>query len=90
MIYQVKGRLISKDKDFVVLEGGGIGLKISSTLNTIRGINKDGDEYIQSSKINNHINVAKELLKNGSAYKCYCSIEEIQEQKKKSKFNLLN
>ena len=31
MIYQVKGRLISKDKDFVVLEVGGIGLKISST-----------------------------------------------------------
>ena len=43
MIYQVKGRLISKDKDFVVLEVGGIGLKISSTLNTIRGINKDGE-----------------------------------------------
>ena len=43
MIYQVKGRLISKDKDFVVLEVGGIGLKVSSTLNTIRGINKDGE-----------------------------------------------
>ena len=43
MIYQIKGRLISKDKDFVVLEVGGIGLKISSTLNTIRGINKDGE-----------------------------------------------
>ena len=43
MIYQVKGRLISEDKDFVVLDVGGIGLKISSTLNTIRGINKDGE-----------------------------------------------
>ena len=42
MIYQIKGRLISKDKDFVVLEVGGIGLKISSTLNTIRGINEEG------------------------------------------------
>ena len=41
MIYQVKGRLISKDKDFVVLEVGGVGLKISSTVNTIRGINKE-------------------------------------------------
>ena len=50
--------------------------QIINSLNWI-GINKDGDEYIQSSKINNHINVAKELLKNGSAYKCYCSIEEI-------------
>ena len=48
MIYQVKGRLISKDKDFVVLDVGGIGLKISSTLNTIRGINKDGEVLLLS------------------------------------------
>ena len=43
MIYQVKGRLISKHKDFVVLEVGGIGLKISSTLHTIGGINKESE-----------------------------------------------
>ena len=43
MIYQVKGRLISKDMDFVVLEVGGIGLKILSTLNTIRTINREGE-----------------------------------------------
>ena len=43
MIYQVKGKLISKDMDFVVLEVGGIGLKISSTLNTIRAINSNGE-----------------------------------------------
>ena len=43
MIYQVKGRLISKDMDFVVLEVGGIGLKILSTLNTIRTINGEGE-----------------------------------------------
>ena len=41
MIYQVKGKLISKDMDFVVLEVGGIGLKISSTINTIRAINSE-------------------------------------------------
>ena len=46
------------------------------------GIEHDGDEYIQSTKIDNHINVANELLKNGNAYKCYCSNEEIEEQKK--------
>ena len=46
MIYQVKGRLIFNEKDFVVLEVDGIGLKISSTQNTIRGINKE-DEYDQ-------------------------------------------
>ena len=43
MIYQVKGKLITKENDFVVLEVGGIGLKISSTLNTISEINSKGD-----------------------------------------------
>jgi len=49
------------------------------------GIEHDGDEYIQSTKINDHINTAKELLKNGYAYKCYCSTEEIEEQKKRAR-----
>ncbi len=49
------------------------------------GINHDGDEYIQSSKINDHIKVAEELVKTGNAYKCYCSIKEIEEQKKRAK-----
>ena len=49
------------------------------------GINHDGDEYIQSSKINDHIKVAEELLITGNAYKCYCSIKEIEEQKKRAK-----
>ncbi len=49
------------------------------------GINYDGEEYIQSKKIKDHINVANELLKNGNAYKCYCSNEEIEEQKKRAR-----
>ena len=49
------------------------------------GIEHDGDEYIQSTKIDDHINVVNELLKNGHAYKCYCSSEEIENQKKRSK-----
>ena len=49
------------------------------------GIEYDGDEYIQSTKINDHISVANELLKNGNAYKCYCSNEEIEDQKKIAK-----
>ena len=49
------------------------------------GIEHDGDEYIQSTKINEHINVINELIESGNAYKCYCSNEEIEEQKKKSK-----
>jgi glutamyl-tRNA synthetase len=48
------------------------------------GINYDGDEYIQSKKIDEHIKVADTLLKNGYAYKCYCSTEEIEEQKKRA------
>ena len=49
------------------------------------GIEHDGDEYIQSTKIDDHINIANELLKNGHAYKCYCSMEEIEEQKKRAR-----
>ena len=49
------------------------------------GIEHDGDEYIQSKKINDHVKIANELLKNGYAYKCYCSPEEIEEQKKRAK-----
>jgi len=49
------------------------------------GINYDGEEYIQSKKIEDHIAVVNELLKNGHAYKCYSSSEEIEEQKKRAK-----
>ena len=59
-------------------------IQIIKSLNWI-GIEHEGEEYIQSTKINDHINVANELLKNGHAYKCYCSNEEIEEQKKRAK-----
>ncbi len=49
------------------------------------GIDYDGEEYIQSQKVNDHIKVANELLRNGRAYKCYCSSEEIEEQKKRAR-----
>jgi glutamyl-tRNA synthetase len=49
------------------------------------GIEHDGELYIQSKKINDHIDVANDLLKNGYAYKCYCSPEEIEDQKKRAK-----
>ena len=48
------------------------------------GIEHDGEEYIQSKKIENHIKIANDLLTNGNAYKCYCSNEEIEEQKKRA------
>ena len=49
------------------------------------GIEHDGDEYIQSTKINDHINIVNELLKKRHAYKCYCSTDEIEEQKKRAR-----
>ena len=59
-------------------------LQIIKSLKWI-GIEHDGDEYIQSTKIDDHIKVANELLKSGNAYKCYCSSEEIEEQKKRAR-----
>ena len=49
------------------------------------GINYDDKEYIQSKNIKKHKEIAEELLKKGFAYKCYCSEEEIKEQKEKCK-----
>ena len=49
------------------------------------GIEHDGELYVQSTKINDHINVANELLKKGHAYKCYCTTEEIEDQKKRAR-----
>ena len=49
------------------------------------GIKHDGKEYIQSKNINKHKDIAQELIKKGFAYKCYCSEEEINEQKEKCK-----
>jgi len=51
------------------------------------GIEHDDKEYIQSEKIKKHKEIANELLKKGFAYKCYCSEEEIKEQKDKAKKN---
>ncbi len=49
------------------------------------GIKHDGEEYIQSKMIGEHVAIAKRLLENGNAYKCFCSEEEIEEQKKRAK-----
>ncbi len=59
-------------------------IQIIKSLNWL-GIKHDGEEYIQSKKIDDHVNIANELLKNGYAYKCYCSPEEIEEQKKRAR-----
>jgi len=59
-------------------------IQIIKSLNWL-GIKHDGEEYIQSSKIDDHVKIANELLKNGHAYRCYCSPEEIEEQKKRAR-----
>ena len=49
------------------------------------GINHDDKEYIQSENIKKHKEIINELLKKSFAYKCYCTEEEIKEQKEKAK-----
>jgi len=58
--------------------------QIIKSLNWI-GIKHDKEEYIQSKKINKHIEIANKLLEKGFAYKCYCSEEQIEEEKKRAK-----
>jgi len=49
------------------------------------GINYDGQEYIQSRRVNEHIKVVNQLLEKGFAYKCYCTEKEIEEEKTRAK-----
>ena len=49
------------------------------------GIEHDGNEYIQSSKLNKHVEIANNLLNKGFAYKCYCSEKDIEEEKNRAK-----
>jgi glutamyl-tRNA synthetase len=49
------------------------------------GVEHDGEPYIQSKNIEKHVAIANELIKKGFAYECYCSEEEINEQKEKCK-----
>ena len=59
-------------------------LQILNSLKWI-GINHDGEVYIQSKNIESHIKVVNKLLETGNAYKCYCSSDEIEEQKLRAK-----
>ena len=49
------------------------------------GIKADEKEYVQSTKIKKHVEIANKLLDKGFAYKCYCSEQEIEEEKKRAK-----
>ena len=45
------------------------------------GIEHDGEPYIQSKNIEEHITIANELIKKGFAYPCYCTEKDLEDQK---------
>jgi glutamyl-tRNA synthetase len=49
------------------------------------GIKPDKEEYIQSTKLNKHVEIVKKLLEKSFAYKCYCTEKEIEEEKTRAK-----
>ena len=53
------------------------------------GIKHDGEEYIQSKNIDKHKDVANDLIKKGFAYHCYCTENELEQQKTLAKKNNL-
>ena len=58
--------------------------QIIKSLNWI-GIKNDEKEYIQSTKIKKHVEIVNKLLNKGFAYKCYCTEQDIEEEKKRAK-----
>jgi len=46
------------------------------------GINPDEKSFSQSLNLKKHVEIAETLLKNSSAYKCYCTTEELEQEKK--------
>ena len=53
-------------------------------------IEYDDEPYIQSSKILQHQKIAFELIKNKKAFKCICSIEELNKRREKNRINKNN
>lgn len=49
------------------------------------GLNADNDVVFQYENRERHAEVAHQLLKEGKAYKCYCSKEELAEMREKAK-----
>tara|TARA_Y100000590_G_scaffold461532_1_gene623337 strand:- start:169 stop:1554 length:1386 start_codon:yes stop_codon:yes gene_type:complete len=49
------------------------------------GISHDKEEYVQSTKIKNHVELVNELLNKNAAYKCYCTEKEIENEKNRAK-----
>ncbi|MDR2107766.1 MAG: glutamate--tRNA ligase [Holosporaceae bacterium] len=45
----------------------------------------DGDPVFQSSRLRRHVELAENLVKEGKAYYCYCSLEELEEMRREAK-----
>jgi len=58
-------------------------IQIKSTLKWLN-IVWDGEAFIQSKSLNRHVYVANELLSKGHAYRCYCTEDELEKEKKKA------
>ncbi len=58
--------------------------QIKDTLNWLE-INPDKEPIKQSKNIDKHIEVATKLLSEGYAYKCFCSIEDLEKEREISK-----
>ena len=49
------------------------------------GINPDEKVFKQSLNLNKHVEIAETLLRNNNAYKCYCTAEELEKERKSFK-----
>ena len=49
------------------------------------GLDWDGDAISQYSRVERHREVAHEMVKNGSAYKCTCTPEEVNAMRERAK-----
>ncbi len=59
---------------------------VDEILNGLRwlGLDWDAGPYFQSDNLKYHVKAAEELLENGAAYRCFCSKEELDAQRKQS------
>lgn len=49
------------------------------------GLDWDGEPVSQAARADRHVEVANMLLRNGRAYHCYCTPEELQEMREKAR-----
>ncbi|QJC37966.1 glutamate--tRNA ligase [Enterobacteriaceae endosymbiont of Donacia marginata] len=62
---------------------------IKNIIDTLKWLNIDWDKgpYLQSKRINRYNSIINTMLNEGKAYKCYCSKEELEKNKKKQIIN---